>query len=856
MFSRFFCVCCACWLLSLSNIIPLRAQQPAIPVTAYPVRSVSPADQDFTDLEFLRSEIGNARVVLLGEPTHGEGNVTEAKIRLLRFLQTRMGFTTVAFESGFYELDRAQRAIEAGEAVRPAVENAVFPVWTSTQEFQAVLPLLGRNGLRLAGFDCQLTGEYKDDLVEELEHFLKPEQGAAGIAYDYLDECLSTMGEHFIFPPTHQLPLFELQLGKARRLLEKVAAQPDAQRRERARFWLQTLRSLQALARDYVENDPSAKGPNEFKAQDSNGRDAQMADNLLWYLRQHPNEKVVCWAALGHFANKVETLQNEELKSYRPMGRAVKAALGPDAVYILGTTAGSGSHGFGGTSVQEVPAPAAGSLEHALLAQGGDYAFVSLKHDMPGTVLTTYAFDYQPVAGPWSEVVDGLLFLKSVNPPHGATAGVEVAADSARPAAPVRPVLSRKVAPAPAAQRLQGATVRLRGVVLDGRTKKPVPFATAAVPAQAQGVVADAQGRFELLTNAGAVVQVSCVGYEATVLTARAGTNLVVSLKLTSYSLDNVHVSAASQNPKKIMQRVIKAAATNYEQQDYQTQTYTHRRIIDFDTLRGELEYTSDDYIPAGMRRWAGGFLMLGGRPTCKAREKHIIVPTPQGSTVGYAEGGHGFSGGYDPIRISTLFKAGKLGRFALRLDSIGQHAGETYYLISFAAKKANHRSTDMGLTAGYAGRVLVRQQDYAVVRYEAQWQYDTVQHNAVARKYQGRKSLTAHLYNQQYTTKHTTHLVTYRRDTQGKYAVVASVAQSLSIGRTTAGRPFYTQKYCEVYPSVPVVAAAAAPPEADRRLQEALWQLKEVTYRPEFWQTYQRPAPAEPAPALRATTP
>lgn len=819
------------------------------------VRSISPADQNFTDLEFLREEIGGARVVLLGEPTHGEGNVTEAKIRLLRFLQTRMGFTTVAFESGFYELDRAQRAIEAGEAVRPAVESAVFPVWTSTQEFQAVLPLLGSSGLRLAGFDYQLTGDYRDDLIEELEQFLKPEKGADGIAFDYLDECLSVMGAHFMFPPTHQFPLFELQLGKARRLLEKIAAQPDPKRRERARFWLQTLRSLQALARDYAENDPGAKGADEFKAQDSNGRDAQMADNLLWYLRRHPNEKVVCWGALAHFANKVETLQHEELQTYRPMGRAVKTALGPDAVYILGTTAGGGSHGFAGAdTAQAVPTPAAGSLENTLLTQGGDYLFVSLKHDAPGAVLTTYAFDYQPIAGPWSEVVDGLLFLKSVHPPHGAAASTVAAADSAKPAAPIRPLLGRKTPPTTGVRNSQGTAVRLRGVVLDARTKKPVPFATAAVPAQARGVVADAQGRFELLTNKGAVVQVSCVGYEAFGLTARAVSNLVVSLKPMAYSLDNVRVSAASQNPKKIMQRVIRAAATNYEQQDYRTQTYTHRRITDFDTLRGELEYTSEDFIPAGMRRWAGGFLMMGARSKSTLREKHVIVPTPPGSTVSYDEGGHGFSGGYDPIRISTLFKAGKLGRFSLRLDSIGQHAGETYYLISFAAKRANHRSTDMSLTAGYAGRVLVRQQDYAVVRYEARWQYDTVQHNAVARKYRGRKSLIAHLYSEQYTTKHTTHLVTYRRDAQGKYHVVASVAQSLNIGRTITGRPFYTQKYCEVYPGLPVVAAAE--PEAGKTPHEGLWQLGQVPYRPDFWQTYQRPAPAEPAPALRPTTP
>ena len=75
--------------------------QALTPLPTHAVRSISPTDTDFRDLAFLKAEIGPARVVLLGEPTHGEGNVFEAKIRLLRYLREQMGFTTVAFESGF-----------------------------------------------------------------------------------------------------------------------------------------------------------------------------------------------------------------------------------------------------------------------------------------------------------------------------------------------------------------------------------------------------------------------------------------------------------------------------------------------------------------------------------------------------------------------------------------------------------------------------------------------------------------------------------------------------------------------------------------------------------------------------------
>ena len=128
-----------------------RAQAPTLPT--HVVRSIAPTDTDFRDLEFLKAEIGPARVVMLGEPSHGEGNVFEAKIRLMRFLQQRMGFTSLAFESGSYDLYKAQQELDAGKSAQEALANSVFPIWTGAQEFQAVLPLIGKGGLRVAGFD-------------------------------------------------------------------------------------------------------------------------------------------------------------------------------------------------------------------------------------------------------------------------------------------------------------------------------------------------------------------------------------------------------------------------------------------------------------------------------------------------------------------------------------------------------------------------------------------------------------------------------------------------------------------------------------------------------------------------------
>lgn len=823
----------------------------------HPIRSISPTDTSFADLEFLVKEIGGARVVMLGEPTHGEGNVFEAKVRLMRFLQQRMGFTTVAFESGFYELDRAQREIEMGQPVREAIERSVFGVWTGTQEFQAVLPLLGRGKLKVAGFDYQLSGDYQTDLLEELETFLKPEKGAGSIAYDYLDECFSTMGELFTFPPMHNLTVFNLQLGKVRKMLQKAAASPNPQRRARAAFWLQTLQSLGALAHDYATNDPGVKGATEFKAADSNPRDAQMADNLLWYVRQHPKEKVICWGALPHLANKAEVLEDAEIKSFRPMGQAVKAALGDDAVYVLGTLAGGGTHGFGNMAYEPVPAPAPGTLEAELLATGQEYCFVSLKHDAPDAKLTTYAFEYKPLTGAWRKVVDGFLFLKSVNPPHGAVAAVET-----RPVAPTDSVATTTPMPRrDAAMRrvLSGSTTTgrtVRGVVLDHQTGAPVPFASVAIPSRAVGTVADAQGRFVLPAASVETMQITSVGYETLTVRASSAT-LTARLKPAAYALGNVQVKGESLDPRRIMKKVLAAIPTNHEQNDYAAQVYTHRRLSNFDTLRHEVEFISQLFEPTDYHYQDGGFLMMGPRAKHRVQEKHEIVGSPKTANASAIPIGSRTAA--DPIRTSPLFKSATLGKYVLRLDTVEQQGQETVYVIGFAVKRATHRSTGAYLEAGYSGKVYVRQQDYAVIRYEALWQFDTVRYNAVTRKYYGRKNDIARLYTEVFSDNRAVNTVTYSKGVNGRYHAAISLAQHIAVGRKLGSRPFHYQSASETYFTSLPAGTLLLPldPTLDPQFGEfEMVQLQHAPYRPEFWQTYQRPTPTEPMPVLRATKP
>ena len=828
-----------------------RAQAPG-PLPTHVVRSIDPADTDFRDLEFLKAEIGPARVVLLGEPSHGEGNVFAAKIRLVRYLREQLGFTTLAFESGFYDLHKAQQALEAGASAQVALGNSVFPVWTSTREFQAVLPLVGRGGLRVAGFDPQLSGEYSSDMVDDLEQFLAPQKSqAAALNYDYLEETIGYMGEHFAFLPSAKLADFEKELAKAGRAVDKVATGTDAPRRAEAAFWQQNLRSLLAQARDYATHDPGAKTEQEFTAADSNPRDAQMADNLLWYVRQHPQEKVIGWAALPHLANRTDHFDSAELQAYRPMGRAVKDGLGADQVYVLGTLAGGGTHGFSAVGYQPVPVPAANSLEAELLTQPADYAFVSLKHDAPGRRLTTYAFEYKPLAAPWSEAVDGFLFLRSVQPPHGAAAVVAAApADSAAGrAAPgaLNPAAPPRRARTGAAGTAGATTTLLRGVVLDLKTGRSVPYASVSVPGQGVGTVADGAGRFELRAAPGAV-RVSSVGYaEATV--AAPAAPLTVRLRPSAYELASAEVRGESLDPRKIMRKVLAALPQNYETGNYSADVYTHRQTTNYDTLAFAQESLGQLFVPAGYHHYAGGFLMLGSVPQELTREIHPLKAWAKEQKLFSEQGGPGFNAASaDPVRSSPLFQASTLGKFRLHLDSVVERDGQTLYLIAFAAKRASHRSTGTYLTSSYSGRLWVQQRDYAVTRYEALWQADTAYINHATRQWYGKPNIRARLYPNLLATDRTDHAVEYAPGPGGRYRVRRSVGQNQSVGRTMGGPAFYRQSSCALYftalpPGTPPLLSQAELTLGDVYQEQS--KLPKPVYHPEFWDVYQRPSAA-----------
>jgi erythromycin esterase len=92
---------------------PTAQQIQWIQANATPFTSLDP-NADFADLQPLKNIIGNARIVGLGEATHGTSEIWRMKTRLLSFLVQEMGFTILAMEAQMPEAARLNDYVQTG----------------------------------------------------------------------------------------------------------------------------------------------------------------------------------------------------------------------------------------------------------------------------------------------------------------------------------------------------------------------------------------------------------------------------------------------------------------------------------------------------------------------------------------------------------------------------------------------------------------------------------------------------------------------------------------------------------------------------------------------------------------------
>jgi erythromycin esterase len=291
-----------------SCILKAFAPQPApvevvswLKAKAIALRTPEPG-HGFSDMEPLKKILGNARVVALGETTHGTREMFRMKHRFLEFLVERMGFSVFALEADWPEVLAVNDYVLEGKGDPGKALTHLYDVW-NTEEVLALIRWMRaynadpthHNKVKFYGIDCQESKTGADHVAAYLEK-VDP-RFARQVA-----KSLSLLGKSTAFAQVDGLPEQECDTLEAS--IKEILHQFDREKDTYAaassyRDWLET-RQLARILQQFVELVRAYK-TNDYTALNLRGR--AMAENIKWILdNEAPGTKIMLWAHNFHIS--------------------------------------------------------------------------------------------------------------------------------------------------------------------------------------------------------------------------------------------------------------------------------------------------------------------------------------------------------------------------------------------------------------------------------------------------------------------------------------------------------------------------------------------------------------------------
>lgn len=269
---------------------------------AFPFRTAAP-DDDFRDLQPLKSLVGTARIVALGEATHGTREFFQMKDRVVRFLVTEMGFTLFGIEATMPEAFLVNDYVQNGVGDPAALLAGLrFWTWNTREVLDLILWMRAYNAGRgekpavgFFGFDIEYPQMAMDYVVSYLEQNDATAAITATARYAFFRMFQSSM-----------LQYADKSSEEKERCRADVQAVYDDLRGRRAEYAAKSGSRRFSLALQHarlVVQGEAFYGTSLIRNYSEAGtkRDAYMAENAAWLLDgAEPSAKIVLWAHNDH----------------------------------------------------------------------------------------------------------------------------------------------------------------------------------------------------------------------------------------------------------------------------------------------------------------------------------------------------------------------------------------------------------------------------------------------------------------------------------------------------------------------------------------------------------------------------
>ncbi|PWJ44273.1 erythromycin esterase family protein [Sediminitomix flava] len=707
-------------LLSLFTILPLAAQNTSQFEELVEIKSISPSDANYQDLQFLKKEIGETRVVALGEAQHDFGELYEAKTRVVQFLHEEMDFDLILFESGFYDLKKAHEAIQNGESAKLHLGNSIFPIWTLRKEFHPFINYVAshKDSLGVLGFDSQAIGDdYITDFEEDILRLIGDD--SENVFYDWL-EFVEVISE-FNFPDDLVSHLYFQKINT--QIKNRIQENAVATKAEKD-FYIHLLDNLSLMAKDYYKNRTGDKTAETFQAEDNNVRDRLMAENTLFWLNRYPNKKVILWGATAHVANQVGDLDEEEFKTFKPMGYHLNESLGEENIFTIG---------FTGFTTDSTCASSPTSLEAKFTKEGKKAVYLSAKDFKPFNSHALSLFDPN-FEGKWENVVDGLILIDTLT--RATVSSIELTVDTPKDAGSEKVTASNvesvevksDTARYVIFNREDESLVKLKGKIRDKNSKEGIPYINIGIPNTLLGTSTNTKGEYVLQLPKGEnrTIRISSIGYMPLELSVKQfKENPVIELEPSIRELTEITVTDKPLTAKAIMKQVIKNIPNNFIQTPFsQSKIIRFRGWVDSLTFK-QREVLFNDYDLNGYQK---AKVHAGGKKRSITVKQSRIADVPKGrdfTNLAFENDSRDFSWAwmfYDAVdaqKRNFLNKA-NLRKYDFELEEIIESEdGELQYLILFKTDAKSIRTTNLLGVKELRGSILINASDFGIERVE-----------------------------------------------------------------------------------------------------------------------------------------
>lgn len=351
---------------------------------SHPVRTIDPEDADFSDLQFLKSVIGEARVVQLGDQTHGDGATIHARSRMVRFLHEQMGFDVLVWEGGFFACEEMNDALQGEAPLDRAIRQGLHPISAESGHlfplFRYIRSTFGTDRpLRQTGLDIQdFLGDPRAFPALLRKLFSRIDALDAELALPDERVAIEAVVEGALRNQNATQEQRDERRAAVTRVIDRVkSGVGDSRTGLLLGKALENVLSLEELS-SYDQSPKPSEAP-QWKLY----RDRKMGETLLWlFNRYYSGHKLILLVGGGHAAHRIGALYAQAEKSsytdYRTLGDLIHEMLG-QRVYTIQFAAYEGMFGPPFRPAKPLSKPAAGSLEDLWHQTGEKYAFLNLR---------------------------------------------------------------------------------------------------------------------------------------------------------------------------------------------------------------------------------------------------------------------------------------------------------------------------------------------------------------------------------------------------------------------------------------------------------------------------------------------